>query len=790
MLLWGMCLFCGMELHAQEVLVANKEGNPIPDVLISSGEKTAFSNQLGIADLSVFNNEDVLVLTHQSYLKKVLTKQEALSFRTAVIMFHDLKALDDMTVRGRWEIEDGESPIDLVKVNPRKYHLEPNQTAADLLGSTREVFIQKSQYGGGSPMIRGFSANRILIVVDGVRMNNAIFRGGNLQNIISVDPNSIDDGEVILGPGSLMYGSDALGGVIDFHSLKPKYYSEDSTRVTGSAMLRTASASSEISIHGDINYHGDKASFISSFTQSNFGDLRMGSKGPDDYLINQYVGSVFGKDSVLTNPDNRTQIGSGYSQINLLNKVRFRPDSAWDMTYAFHFSETSDIPRYDRLIQTKNGEPRYAEWYYGPQKWQLHAVNLIHEADRKLLDKMVVNFGFQKFEESRNDRDIYATTERQRTERVNAFNLGVDLEKALKDSSTIYYGVEHVNNHVRSLAWRASTETGNTVGIASRYPDNSNWVSNSVYIGYRRKLGTKVSMLGGIRYNQILLNAVFDTAFYQFPFEEIRSNTGALSGSLGAAWRVSRLWKFNLNFASGFRAPNIDDMAKVFDSEPGNVLVPNPDLRPEYAYTAEIGFNYTDKDIARVDFGGFYTILDNALIRGDYSFNGQDSIMYDGTLSKVEALTNADGAVIYGASIAGKWNLVSKLWLKGAVTWQDGQDSKGDPLRHVAPFFANTHLSYETPRWKVDASMRFNGSRSYDQLAPSEKNKPHLYAMDEQGRPYSPSWYTLNLAGSYAFSGVLVSLGVENILDARYRTYSSGITAAGRNFFGSVSYQF
>ncbi len=790
MFLCVLGLLIGESAGAQEVLVRNKEGNPIPDVIISSGEKTAFSNQLGIANLEIFEDDEIIVFTHQSYLKRELTKQEALSYRTAVIMAHNLKPLDGMTVRGRWEIEDGESPLDLVKVNPRQYHLEPNQTAADLIGSTGEVFIQKSQYGGGSPMIRGFSANRILIVVDGVRMNNAIFRGGNLQNIISVDPNSIDEGEVILGPGSLMYGSDALGGVIDFHSLKPMYFSEDSTRVTGSAMIRTASASSEISVHGDVNYHGDRFSFVSSFTQSSFGDLRMGSNGPDDYLINEYVGSVFGKDSVLKNPNNREQVGSGYNQLNLLNKVRFRPDSTWDMTYAFHFSETSDIPRYDRLIQTQNGAPRYAEWYYGPQKWQLHAVNLVHESDRKLLDKMMVNFGYQRFEESRNDRSLHAVTERQRTERVNAFNLGVDLEKVLKDSSTIYYGVEHVNNHVRSSAWEASIETGNTSAIASRYPDNSNWVSNSVYMGYRRKLGTKVSMLGGIRYNQILLNAVFDSTFYQFPFEEIRSQSGALSGSLGAAWRVSRLWKFNLNFASGFRAPNIDDMAKIFDSEPGNVVVPNPDLKPEYAYTGEIGFNYTDRDIARLDFGGFYTILDNALIRGDYSFNGQDSIMYDGQLSKVEALTNADGAIIYGLSMAGKWNFFSKLWLKGSATWQDGEDSEGNPLRHVAPFFTNGHLSYETPRWKVDASVRYNGGKTFEELAPSEQNKPELYAADSNGNPYSPSWYTVNLAGSYAFSGVLMSLGVENILDARYRTYSSGITAAGRNFFASVSYQF
>lgn len=111
----------------------------------------------------------------------------------------------------QWEQKRNEVPNRIQKVDLRDIVLRNPQTAADLLGQSAGIFIQKSQQAGGSPMIRGFAANRVLIVADGVRMNNAIFRSGNLQNIISIDPQAVENAEVIMGPGTILYGSDAMG---------------------------------------------------------------------------------------------------------------------------------------------------------------------------------------------------------------------------------------------------------------------------------------------------------------------------------------------------------------------------------------------------------------------------------------------------------------------------------------------------------------------------------------------------------------------------------------------------
>ena len=118
-------------------------------------------------------------------------------------------------------------------------------------------------------MIRGFSANRLLYSVDGVRMNTAIFRSGNLQNVISLDPFSLQTTEVQVGPGSVMYGSDAIGGVMVFETLSPT-----SSGKAANILTRFSSAMNEKTIHADISYGGEKLRFLTSISRFDFGDLK------------------------------------------------------------------------------------------------------------------------------------------------------------------------------------------------------------------------------------------------------------------------------------------------------------------------------------------------------------------------------------------------------------------------------------------------------------------------------------------------------------------------------------
>jgi hemoglobin/transferrin/lactoferrin receptor protein len=256
-------------------------------------------------------------------------------------------------------------------------------------------------------------------------------------------------------------------------------------------------------------------------------------------------------------------------------------------------------------------------------------------------------------------------------------------------------------------------------------------------------------------------------------------------------YRPNEQWKFNLNGSSGFHAPNIDDIAKVFDSEPKSVVMPNENLKPEYAYNIDFGIDKQFGDLGKVSFTAFYTWLQNAMVRRESTFNGKDSIYYDGVLSQVHKMVNAESAYIYGFNAKARVNLPFNLKFESVINYTEGEDENGIPLRHVAPTFGQTTLSYRNKGLKASIYAKYNGEISNAELTPSEQSKTHMYALNQNDEPYSPSWWTLNMKISYKVNDYLtVDTGVENIMDVRYRPYSSGIAAPGRNWIFALRANF
>lgn len=791
--LWIMYMWTGASTYAQTVQIIDaqsKEG--IEGATISWEKQTVVSNERGEAALPILMPEDSLYVTHFAYTSQLLSYQQLIESSYLIRLTENPLSLGEVVISvNKWEQRKEDIPNQILSISKREIDFLDPQTTADILAASGKVFVQKSQQGGGSPMIRGFSANRVLLMVDGVRMNNAIFRGGNLQNTILLDAHAIRQAEVIVGPGTVIYGSDALGGVMDFHTLSPKITQGDTASWAGHTTLRYASANKEKTGHLDLRVSKRNWSWIGSFSFSDYDDLRMGSRGNASYQRTSFVKRIDGIDSVLLNGDPDLQRFSGYSQVNILQKLRFQPTPSLNFQYSFHYSRSSDIPRYDRLIEFRDELPRQAEWYYGPQLWSMHQLEGYYLAKNRLFDRIKWNIAFQEYEESRNDRRFGSNMLRERTENVQAASLAVDAEKEWSEDAGLYYGIEWIWNGVSSRGESTDIVSGVTEEIASRYPDGSRWSSLAAYAQYKQHIGTQWTMQSGLRLNHTEVSATLDRRFFPFPFTEIEQENTALNGSLGWVYRPRESWQWNLNLSTGFRAPNIDDIAKVFDSEPGTVVVPNPDLQPEYVYNAEISMRKNWGSSFQLEWAAFHTWLDNAMVREDFLFNGQPTLLYDGELSQVQALVNTDEARIYGFQIAGK-ALISRDWqLSTAYTFQRGETGEGEAVRHVSPSFGNTHVIFSRNRWRGDAYAIYHGSIPYSRLAPSERNKPFIYATDGEGNPFSPEWYTLNVKGSYRFSnGWVVSAGLENILDERYRPYSSGIAGPGRNFILSLRSSF
>ena len=630
-------------LTAQEIGIFDVDTRePIGNVAIFNDNrtKTVLSDIDGRSSLDQFDNSERITFRHLSYESYRATKGQIIKRGGRVYLTIKPQELEEVVMSvSKWEQQKKDIPQKILSINSRSIAFSTPQTAADLLQNSGQVFVQKSQLGGGSPMIRGFATNRVLLSVDGVRMNNAIFRGGNIQNIISVDPFNVQNSEVIFGPGSVIYGSDAIGGVMNFLTSSPQYALDNEQYFEAHANYRFASANLENTIHTDFNFGKRNWAFLTSITYNDFSDLKMGSHGPDAYLRNRYAARVNGVDILVDNDNPRKQIPTGYNQINLMQKISHKSNNRWNYNLGLHFSQTSDFPRYDRLIRPDDeGTGLWsAEWFYGPQLWFMGNLQLEQISRGKFYDRLKITAAYQRFEESRNERRFQDPIRFTTEEKVDAFSANIDFENKKMGDLGLFYGVEYILNKIGSDGNQTNIDTGLVSDAASRYPDGSNWQSLAAYVNAEYKTQPNFTLLSGLRYNQVWLDAEFDTTFYPFPFSEAKLNNGALTGSIGFSWFPRASLQFTMNGSTAFRAPNIDDIGKVFDSEPGSVVVPNPDLKPEYAYNIELGVRKNIKDKLVLKGAAYYTYLDNALVRRDFTFNGEREIFYNGVLSNVQA---------------------------------------------------------------------------------------------------------------------------------------------------------
>lgn len=664
------------------------------------------------------------------------------------------------------------------------------QTSADLISNTGYVFMQKSQQGGGSPTLRGFEASRVLLMIDGVRMNNAIYRSGHLQNIITIDNNMLERAEVLFGPSSTVYGSDALGGVVLFFTRSPQLAADGQSRIfSGNSFLRYSSANREKTGNLNFNIGGKKFSSFTSLTYSDFGDLRMGkninpSLGEPFWLRSRYVvrSADNTTDEVVNNPDPYVQKLSGYAQYDLTQKFLLKTSEQVSHLLNIQYSNSSNVPRYDRLTDTANGNLRFAEWYYGPQKRLLTAYRLQVADVGNFADAMTTTVSYQDIEESRYDRRVGNNNRNERIEKVDVVGLTVDFNK-IKGKNNFRYGIDGQFNRVNSTARRVNIANGTVSPQSTRYPDGDNRMDQvAVYGTHTLQLNDKWTLNNGVRIGGSWLHSTFiNKDFFPFPFDEITQNYLTYSGNLGIIYAPGT-WKISLLASSGFRAPNIDDLAKVFDSQPGAVIVPNPELTAEKTVNVDLGITKFIGSRFLLEGVLFGTNFTDAIVIRPSTFNGQLQIIYDGVLSNVFTATNKGRAYLYGYTLGLRADITQRIGFAASYNYTHGRvkndDGSEDPLDHIPPAFGRMGMQYNTTRFKAELFSNFSGWKRVEDYSPSGEDNLHYAAP--QGMP---SWYTINLRTSYdVIERVTVQFGIDNILDLQYRTFSSGINAPGRNF--------
>jgi hemoglobin/transferrin/lactoferrin receptor protein len=681
-----------------------------------------------------------------------------------------------------------------------KVLLQQQANTADILTASGQVFVQKSQAGGGSPVLRGFEASRVLLMVDGVRMNSAIFRAGHLQNIITVDNMILDRVEIVYGPSSTLYGSDALGGVVNLFTKQPQLYKSNLVskkaqwKADGNLVYRYGNGQNEQRQHIDVNIANNKWAYLTSFTNSSFGDMRQGNKRSSAY-------PDFGKRLFYVARENNTDIVkdnsasvniqklSGYNQTDLLQKVLYQPNENTTHVLNVQISNSSDINRYDRLTETSKGLPVYAEWYYGPQVRNMIGYKLTKSNLNGYFQKLTANVNYQHLEESRISRRFKSNNKDYRFEEVDMFGMNLDLLHQGK-SSTFNIGVESYYNHVGSTAYRNNIATNVRSAITTRYSDGPTNMSNyALYAQHTQFLKGNWVLNSGLRLNNVQLNANFkDTALMHFPFTDANQNNTAITGNLGMAYNGADGLRVTFGVSSGFRAPNVDDLTKVFDTRTGYVVVPNKDLKPEYTYNAELNVSKTTSTYS-IGASLFYTWFKNALVVDKFKWNNASAILYQGILSDVYATQNKAKAVVYGFNVNGSANLTPNTTLAATYTYTKGTYQNGlveMPLDHIPPTYGRVGLKHDIKKFTAELFTIFNGwKRIKDYNLNGEDNE--IYATKDG----MPAWQIWNINTNYQFNEKLnFSFQIENIADLNYRYFASGISALGRNYVVQAKYSF
>ena len=678
-------------------------------------------------------------------------------------------------------------PVQIAAISPQDIRSWNSQTSADVLQQTGKVFVQRSQMGGGSPVLRGFEANRVLIVVDGVRMNNAIYRAGHLQNVITIDPNIQERVEVMFGPGSVMYGSDALGGVMRFSTKNAGFSKDGKTAAATNAFARYSSANREKSIHADLNIGLEKWAFLSSVTLSDFGDLRAGTRDNPfqayQWRSSMYAARISNRDTALANPDPAVQRPSGYRQMDLLQKIAFRPGPHTQHILNFQYSNSSGVPRYDRLWQTTNGKPDFAEWHYGPQKRLFAAYTLQTTQPTRLHDEARFVASYQNIGESRQSRRFGRDTRTTRMESINILGFNADLAKKTGAKTEFSYGGEWYHNNVQSAASQNSISTGSQTPATTRYPNGGSQMDfGGIYTRLKWQAGKRLLLVPAVRLSCVSLDAKTTDARFSPFFTSVSQRNVAANGQLGGVLDLSKGWRLTSAVSTGFRAPNVADLGKTFESNAADGLtIPNTGLRPEQTVNADLGIEKSVAGRIRLELNGFHTWMFDAIRLVPAQFDGRDSVVFDGGQAKVLQNTNTARAAVYGLYAGAEVLLNRHFSASGTVNYTIGRDvSAGVPLDHIPPVYGRLGLRGTTgdKRLAGEFFVMYNGWKRLARYSPSGEDNLQ-YAIPTQGMP---AWYTLNLRGSYRLGQyVQAQLGVENLTNTHYRVFSSGISAPGRN---------
>lgn len=628
-------------------------------------------------------------------------------------------------------------PYSISLLDKKEMEYFAKRSTPEMLMNTNGVFVQKTNHGGGSPFIRGLTGNQTLLLFDGIRLNNSIYRYGPNQYLNTIDVFTIDRMEVARGTGSVQYGSDALGGALQIFSVEPLLNSAGSEwhgNVTGKLMT----GGMEKTGRGQLEYNSKKIAMMIGGTTRDFGDL------------------VGGKETGVQSP-------SGYTEYAFDGKLLFALKDNMQLTLASQFLNQSHVPVYHK-VELEN----YAVNEFQPQQRLMNYARLNIQGRKKIFDQVKFIASWQQNTENTTAQKNNSILMQLDSTRVNTLGFVADVTSAFSKIWSANSGVEYYHDNVLSSRFVISTD--NSVPPLEKrglYPDDSKYGNFSVYSLHHFTLNNWV-IDGGIRFN------AFNIKIDDKDLGKVKITPEALVFNLGTMYNINRSNHLYANVSNGFRAPNIDDMGTLgivdFRYE-----VPAYDLNPEKSVSFETGYKLNLPKF-QANVAGYYMDLNQLITR--VKVEGE---FVDGY--QVYKKENVEEAFITGCEAAFLWKVVPNVDLNSSISYTYGQDiTQDEPLRRIPPLNGKVSATYTLKKFFVSGELLFAGKQN--RLAEGDKSDNRI---PEGG---TPGWKVVNFFAGYQLAMVKMKAGFENIFNEDYRTHGSGINGVGRSAWISAAFIF
>lgn len=604
----------------------------------------------------------------------------------------------------------------------------PLRSTPELLQGETGVFVQKTNHGGGSPFVRGLTGQQILLMVDGIRLNNATFRSGPNQYLNTLDPLLLERVEVLRGAGSVQYGSDAIGGLVQVLTLNPGF--TEKFQAGAQVYGKWVSAGMEQSGRAQVQLSGQRVAVQGGFSYRNFGDLLAG-----------------GSRGKLT--------PSGYREDAWDAKARIRLTDNLLLTLAHQQLAQHEVPLFHR-IQLEN----YAASFFEPQKRQLSYARLSGFYRHKMLKQVELTLVRQATEEGRTNQRNNNPTRSHERDQVRTHAVIFQVHSAPTQFWTAQTGAEYYFDRVNSARTDVNQTTGASTNRRGLYPDGAT-MGNLAFFSLHQWRAGRWHLGGGLRYNAVQLTVP------EASLGQAKISPSALVGDVSVAYQLHPQHKLVAAANTAFRSPNIDDLGTLgivdFRYE-----VPTTSLAPERSRNLQLTYKANARHFS-ASVSVFHNQLSGLISRVR---QGRDSLQG----YQVYRKENTASAYIQGAEAEVAYQLSARFTATGNVSYLFGQNRTNDePLRRIPPVHGKLALHYTHGRFFAQLEGWFAGAQT--RLAQGDRDDNRI------GKDGTPGWEVVNLNLGYSLRALRLTAGVGNVFNELYRIHGSGVDGAGRHLW-------